>query len=851
MSERIHLPYIDLLNFIGLNTKSSNEIKNDLSVSVSTNTDLFQVYGAVSKPYGSSRFLASIYTENGSPAAIPWVGFFKFTELNGQIARHVLANAGSFLYRVETDGTLTRLTGTGKNVTETWINPLAHMSQKSDAEFLFITNQNPQLIGNGNTLVKYDGNEITRWGLLRPGDEPNVTKVFDSVGSAPPTGPNSSWIPTNGTAASNTVTTRDGFSILLTKTSVASTECYIEETIPTALICNNSDRTPAQVFVYIPKGELVKLANSNAVVIKMTSDSQLSSGITIPNFTTNNYTWTFKIGELFEGWNQLQLGFSTTSTDVSFDSHLVITGAPTITALNGIRVGFNSVGVSTTPAGIGFSKLQSFTRGNVTSADGAAGSVFSSGAIYTYKVTFVNKQGFESNASAESATQTTAQALDTILVTNIPVSADPQVVRRKLYRTVNGGSLWVFVDSIDDNTTTTFTDTIADEALGSLTAPEAGDVSSDNSPPPQVGIIKFWKHTMFGAGDPENPTTLFWSNSDSAEGWPTLNTASLDARITAIYESYSSLIVETELGKWQVSGDAPDFRTDKIINNIGCVGPRAAGETRVDGWAIDRDGMRLYDANNPVKISEPIRDKFDNFNKEFIEVTHSISSKNNNCILMCVPNLSTTDFTNDNYIYQYPVDETGQGWWWKLEVPVSVLHLAEIEDENGDFHVLFGSTDGMIYELFDFDSKNWALADGTTEPIETTITTKWLRLGQLGENVEQVTGRVAPRFIELIADGDPCTWTMTIDTATGPVQSAATSTTDVPIVFGDNNEKLMRYPIKSELQPGEYVRVTAFQGDTDVRSRILAMRLYFHVQPFTGAIESGAFNADIDGIGEG
>lgn len=849
MAERQRLPFIDLLNFIGLNTKSSNEIKNDLSVSVSTNTDLFQTYGAVSKPYGSSRVLSSVYQELGSTKKIPWVGFFKNVSLNGQTTRQVLCNAGTKLHLLNSGGSLTALTGSGFNISEAWKEGLPHMAQKA-GDLFFITNQDPDLIGNGNTLVKFDGLEVTRWGLLAPGTEPNVTTRFDTVGATPPVGPGNTWIPTNASAVVNTVTTRDGYSVLVTKTSAATQNAYIERTLNTPLVANTADRSPAQVYVFIPLGELYKLDPTTAIVISMTSDSQVSAGITIPNFATNKYVWTFKVGELFEGWNQIQLGFSTTSTDVGYDPHLVITGSPNAAALSGQRMSFNSRTNATLPAGIGFSLLQSFTRGNPSASEGSAGSIFSDAGTYSYKVTFVNKQGHESNASAQSANFTLTAGRSNLSVTNIPVSADNQVIARKLYRTVADGSLWIFVDRIEDNVTTTYNDVIADESLGSLTPPEAGDISIDNSPPPPMGIIKYWKRTMFGAGDPENPTLLFWSNSDGVEGWPQLNNSVLDAKITAIYESYSSLIVETELGKWQVSGDSPDFRTDKIINNIGCVGRRAAGETRVDGWAIDRDGMRLYDANNPVKISEPIRDKFDAFNKVYIENTHSRNSKNNNCILMCVPGETQFDIMDDNYVYQYPVDETGQGWWWKLEVPVNVLDMEEIEDENGDFHVYFGSTDGMIYELFDRDSKNWATAT-SEEAIDTTITTKWLRLGQLGGDSEQVTGRVSPRLIELITDGDPCTWTVTIDTATGPVQDTPTSTTSVPVVFGDVNEKLMRYPIKSDLQPAEYIRVTANQGTIDVRSKILAMRLYFHVQPSQFPIESGAFNANIDGIGEG
>lgn len=844
MAERPRIPFVDLLNFIGLNTKSSNEVKNDLSVSTSDNTDLFRKYGAVAKTFGSSRVLATPYTESSTARKISWVGFWKNTSLNGQTDRQVLCAAGTKLHKL--NGTsLTALTGSGFNITEDWLEGLPHMAQRG-GDLFFITNQNPDLIGNANTLVKYDGNEITRWGLLGPANEPNVTHRITTVGATPPTGPNNTWIPTNGTAVADSTTTRDGYAISVTKTSVASTNAYIESVLATALNANSNHSGSISVYVFIPLGELAKLATANAVDIYMGSTTQVSSGITIPDFSTNYYRWQVPIGELFEGWNLITLGTSTTSTDLAYDSRLSIAGSVTLSNLQSVRLGINSLATTTLSAGIRWSLLQSYTRGNLTAAEGSAGSIFASADVFSYKVTFVNKQGFESNAGPQSADLTLTAGRAAITLTAIPVSADPQVVARKIYRTVAAGSLWIYVDRIEDNTTTTYSDVIADVSLGSLTAPEAGDVSIDNSPPPSVGIIKHWKHTMFGAGDPSNPQTVYWSNPDDLEGWPMLNNATLDHKVTAIYESYSSLIVETELGKWQVSGENPDFRFDKIINNIGCVGRRAAGETRIEGWAIDRDGLRLYDANNPVKISEPIRDKFADFTKTYLEYTHSIHSKNNNAIIMCIPGSTQYSFNANNYVYQYPIDEVGQGWWWQLKLPssVNILDLEEIEDSDGEYHLYFGSTDGMLYELFDISSKNWATAT-STEAITTTIVTKWLRLGQLGEQSDFSTGRVSPRFIEMITDGDACTWSITIETATGPNQTAATSSVTVPIVFGDDNERLMRYPIKNTLQPGEYIRITATQATAGVDSQILALRLYFHVQPGQFAIETGDFNADI------
>lgn len=844
MAERPRIPFVDLINFIGLNTKSSELVKNDLSLSVSNNTDLFRKYGATSKPYGSSRVLAAPYTEEGSTRKISWVGFWKNTSLNGQTDRQVLCAAGSKLHKL--NGTsFTALTGTGFKITETWLEGLPHMAARAN-DLMFITNQNPDLIGNGNTLVKYDGNEISRWGLQGPGNEPNVTHRIGTVGATPPTGPNNTWIPTNGTAVADSITTRDGSAISLTKTSTSSTNAYIESVLATPLSANSDHNGSISVYVFIPLGELTKLAAANAVDIYMGSTTQVSSGITIPNFTTNYYRWQVPIGELFEGWNLITLGTSTTVGAEAYDSRLTIAGAVTLTNLQSVRLGINSTANATLPAGIRWSLLQSFTRGNLTAAEGTAGSGFATGDIFSYKVTFVTKQGFESNAGPKSADLTLTAGRDDISLTNIPVSNDTQVIARKIYRTVAGGSLWIYIDRLEDNTTTTYTDSTLDEEVGVTSPPEAGDVSIDNSLPPSGGIIKFWRRTMFMAGDPSNPQSVYFSEADEPEGFPQLNIFTLDSKVTAIYETYSALIVETELGKWQVTGENPDFRFDKIINNIGCVGRRAAGETRIMGWAIDRDGLRLYDANNPVKISEPIRDKFAEFTKTHLEYTHSRHSKNDNAILMCVPGATQYSINADNYVYQYPIDEVGQGWWWKLVLPssVNILDLEEIEDDDGEFHLYFGSTDGMLYELFDRDAKSWATAT-SSEAITTTITTKWMRLGQLGEQSDFATGRVAPRLIEMVTDGDACTWNVTIETATGPNQTTPTSTVMVPIVFGDDNERMMRYPIKGSLQPGEFVRITATQGTADVHSEILAFRLYFHVQPGQHAIETGDFNENV------
>ena len=84
---------------------------------------------------------------------------------------------------------------------------------------------------------------------------------------------------------------------------------------------------------------------------------------------------------------------------------------------------------------------------------------------YYYKVVYVTAIG-ETNTSANLSVVTTT-GNTTVNLTGIPVSSDPRVTARKLYRTKLGGSTdnqW-FLATISNNTTTTYTDSIADASL--------------------------------------------------------------------------------------------------------------------------------------------------------------------------------------------------------------------------------------------------------------------------------------------------------------------------------------------------------------------------------------------------
>lgn len=108
---------------------------------------------------------------------------------------------------------------------------------------------------------------------------------------------------------------------------------------------------------------------------------------------------------------------------------------------------------------------------------------------YRYKVTWVNSNLVESDVSDATATFTAAG--EDIRLTSIPVApASYGVGSRRLYRTEAGGTSFLRLATISDNTTTTYDDGIADIDLG-VAAP------SDQGVPPNYRAIVYHQGRMF------------------------------------------------------------------------------------------------------------------------------------------------------------------------------------------------------------------------------------------------------------------------------------------------------------------------------------------------------------------
>jgi hypothetical protein len=303
-----------------------------------------------------------------------------------------------------------------------------------------------------------------------------------------------------------------------------------------------------------------------------------------------------------------------------------------------------------------------------------------------------------------------------------------------------------------------------------------------------------------------------------------------------MFKTYLGLVIATETSYWRVIGDNPDYTVDKVIEGFGGVGPRGVGTARETGWVTDRDGMRLYDLRETIKISEVIRDRVDAFDKTALEDTHSAHTKRNNGIYWLTKDANGV--YSDIYFYQYMIDEIRTGWFSQI-VPnpadFNIIAIWEVEDTAGDFRVHCGTDAGMVFELMAPDSLNWVNESGQVRPITMEIQTPYVRLGQNPQAMEldAASGRVVPRFIELRVKentGAAHTWTVTIETSDSASENAVTRDSKTLTFAFPAGVSLLRLAPK-DMTGGEYLRLNIKNEEKDKDVSLMGCKVSYWTRP--------------------
>ncbi len=207
---------------------------------------------------------------------------------------------------------------------------------------------------------------------------------------------------------------------------------------------------------------------------------------------------------------------------------------------------------------------------NCTAAkDGTTGGLEAK--VYKYKITYYYSDG-QSNSS-EDITSITPDAGKSVALTSIPINGGERVTQRRIYRTAGDGSTYKLLTTINDNTTEVYLDSIADAGLGA-------DMDTDNDAPPVLHYVVNHKGRLWGMGDPNNPSRVYYSKALHPESFPPTywwDVGKDDGTIgTALTTNLGMFVIFKNYATWVLTGDIPvgssaDMELINANPKVGCV----------------------------------------------------------------------------------------------------------------------------------------------------------------------------------------------------------------------------------------------------------------------------------------
>jgi len=331
---------------------------------------------------------------------------------------------------------------------------------------------------------------------------------------------------------------------------------------------------------------------------------------------------------------------------------------------------------------------------------------------YQYQVAYMNSQSVFGNPSTASTTFVVAGTR--VELSSLPVAPISfGVSARRIYRTVTSGASFFLLTTINDNTTTTFSDNVADLSLG---AP----APSDKGEPPNYSTIIYHQNRLF-MNDTANPSFVWYTDLNEPYTVSSTNFQIVGDTATDLVKSFAvqdnSLIVFCERNIWVVympSTDPSEWRVIKAKSSYTSISPfgnfsymskvgfpamqndKFVGIAALDGDSTEPSSTLLTSATmgSELKSDRIEPDMFD-IQEAFVGNISSIVYKNKAYIAMTKASGNTTN--NRVYVMDFSIDNLSknqkEAW-----APWSGLNASQFTIYNGSLY--YGSSDpvGFLFK---------------------------------------------------------------------------------------------------------------------------------------------------------
>lgn len=473
--------------------------------------------------------------------------------------------------------------------------------------------------------------------------------------------------------------------------------------------------------------------------------------------------------------------------------------------------------------------------GDGTSANAAASATTSPGGIVNLTARVIGSAG-DSITFSETGAGMVVTAFEggadgiNAELTNLPVSPDPQVIARRIYRDKDGDRLYLFVAQVDNNIDTSFTDDVPDSALGGATMPVAGDDQLDSTPPDRMRASVVHENRIFGVSG-DNPSIILISDVGAPEEYRLVDQLTVDEELTGLRSHPLGLVLYGRTRALLLTGDGVQvpFRVDNLntelgANNFRCV-IDALGQNIV---MREEEVYQVADPRDSWLLNTPVLGQFRDEDSSTLEDAFAVHDRQRYRFL----------FFLGSTIWQYQYGTIGFqeivgdgagtgpkdlriGAWTNLVLPAGVTPLcAELVEPTANKGELWiGAEDGFIYFLQDPAALTYATSV-SEEAVEADMETHAFPLN------ENPNGRGEPRYLLLNSDSSTgITWNVTVTVLSDADGAVVGSTTfNFPCPAGVSTPIL---PIPPCGAIGSWVRIRFLNISAEETGIIRGARVFY------------------------
>ena len=320
---------------------------------------------------------------------------------------------------------------------------------------------------------------------------------------------------------------------------------------------------------------------------------------------------------------------------------------------------------------------------------------------YDYQVTFFDSD-FQQESPASAASATVSPDAQKVDLTSIQTSGS---YYRKIYRRKTSAHEvnWYYIATIEDSTTTTYTDDILDVNV-SLTEPAPLHYTEDL---PGFRYLEQHSGIMFLAGDDDR---LFFTQVD--QPWSVTNSIRVGGeggigKITGLKSFMGLLVVFKEDSIWTLSGvDIETFSAKLILNGVGCAGGHSIVPAGNLLYFLGEDAFYVFDGNQVLMISDPIQPDLLTRNRARDSSVVGVNDEDNQAIIWSWSSSGSTSndqsaafFYGNTTKMMEPGMQPHHSWSpWKFAIPMTSCARVTTSSIARDRRVWYGFSNGVVGE---------------------------------------------------------------------------------------------------------------------------------------------------------